>query len=78
MNAKNIAISLGLFAIGFILAGDKLSFLPTPVRQASIQSRNAIGGLLPDWIAPTNRNATREQQIEDKKEKGVGGVGGRC
>ena len=69
MNAKNIAISLGLFAIGFILAGDKLSFLPTPVRQASIQSRNAIGGLLPDWIAPTNRNATREQQIEELESK---------
>lgn len=69
MNAKNIAISLGIFAIGFILAGDKLTFLPTPVKQASIQSRNAIGNILPDWIAPTNRNATREQQIQEVEGK---------
>lgn len=69
MNAKNIAISLSLFAIGFILAGDKLTFLPTPVRQASIQSRTAIGGILPDWIAPTNQNATREQQIQEVEGK---------
>lgn len=69
MNTKNIAISLGIVAIGFILAGDKLSFLPTPVRQASIQSRTAIGGILPDWIAPTDRNATREQQIQELENK---------
>lgn len=69
MNTKNIAISLGILAIGFILAGDKLSFLPTPLRQASIQSRNAIGGILPDWIAPTDRNATREQQIQEVEGK---------
>lgn len=69
MNTKNIAISLGILAVGFILAGDKLSFLPTPVRQASIQSRTAIGGILPNWIAPTDRNATREKQIEEVEGK---------
>ncbi|MGB3240442.1 MAG: hypothetical protein WBB29_19280 [Geitlerinemataceae cyanobacterium] len=69
MKTKNIAFSLGILAIGFILAGDKLSFLPTPVRQASIQSRTAIGGLFPDWIAPTDRNSTREQQIEKLEGK---------
>jgi hypothetical protein len=69
MNTKNIAISLGILVVGFILAGDKLSFLPTPVRQASIQSRNAISGLLPNWIAPTDRNATREQQIQEVEGK---------
>jgi hypothetical protein len=69
MNTKNLVISLAILAAGFILAGDKLRFLPTPVKQASIQSRTALGGLLPDWIAPTDRNATREQQIKDVEGK---------
>ncbi len=55
--------------IGFVIAGDSLTFLPQPVRNASLQSRTFVVGLLPKWLKPKDRDAAREDQIR-KLEKG--------
>lgn len=55
--------------IGFVIAGDSLTFLPPPVRNVSLQSRTFVVGLFPKWLKPKDRDGAREDQIK-KIEKG--------
>jgi hypothetical protein len=70
MNIWKFAIPLGLIATGFVILGDQLTFLPAPVRNASLQSRQYVTGLWPNWLQPTDRDARREQQV-DTTEKNL-------
>ena len=68
MNIWKFAIPLGLIATGFVIVGDRLTFLPAPVRNASLQSRQSITRMWPNWLQPTDRDARRETEV-DKTEK---------
>jgi hypothetical protein len=65
MKFQPIVVSIALLVAGFVIAGDRLTFLPDPVRTASGQSRQFVAGLWPDWIKPSNRDSQREQQVQE-------------
>lgn len=65
MNAKKVGFWLAVFLIIFyILDGDRWSFLPQSMRNASYESRTFLIGLWPDWLKPKDRNREREEEIE--------------
>lgn len=68
MDYQKLIFPVVVVTILFISAGDKLGFLPEPVKNASRQSRSFVMGLLPDWVEPTDRNSEREQQIEQLEQ----------
>jgi hypothetical protein len=64
MPKKNVIPVIILFAALFILYGDTLTFLPKPVKEASLGSRKFIVGLWPSWLKPRDMNQQRERDIE--------------
>jgi hypothetical protein len=64
MPKKNFIPLFLLLAVLFILYGDSLTFLPQPVRNASLASRNFAAGLWPKWLRPKDVNEQRERDIE--------------
>ncbi|MEG3850774.1 hypothetical protein QT971_26955 [Microcoleus sp. herbarium19] len=67
MLKKNLIPLLLLFVALFTLYGDSLTFLPKPVRDTSLASRNFFIGLWPDWLRPRDLNEQREQELENLK-----------
>ncbi|MCL1466519.1 hypothetical protein [Argonema galeatum] len=65
MNKQTFGFVFVLLLAGFIIAGDGLTFLPKPVRQASLQSRTFVVGLFPKWIRPKDRDAGRKNDIKN-------------
>jgi hypothetical protein len=65
MKLRPIVFSIALLAVGFVLAGDRLTFLPAPVKTASVQSRQFVAGLWPDWLKPSDRDSQREEQVQE-------------
>lgn len=64
MPKKNFIPLLLLLAVLFILYGDSLTFLPQPVRNASLAGRNFVAGLWPSWLRPRDFNEQREKDID--------------
>jgi len=64
MLPKKMFFPLTVLFIIFVITGDRLTFLPYPVRNASYQSRTFVLGLWPDWLKPKDQNQQREQEIE--------------
>ncbi|NJK69070.1 MAG: hypothetical protein HC941_23355 [Microcoleus sp. SU_5_3] len=64
MPKKNVIPVVILFAALFILYGDTLTFLPKPVREASLSSQKFVVGLWPSWLKPRDMNQQRERDIE--------------
>ncbi len=62
---KKLSFPALVLIVAFILAGDRLMFLPQPVRAASYHSRAFLGGLFPDWLQPKDRNQQRQDQIDE-------------
>ncbi|MCU0546665.1 MAG: hypothetical protein MUE44_31635 [Oscillatoriaceae cyanobacterium Prado104] len=69
MPKKNFIPLLLLIAVLFIIYGDSLTFLPQPVRNASIASRNFIVGLWPSWLRPRDFNEQRERDIDRLQQR---------
>ena len=69
MDKKTFGFLFVILLIGFIFAGDSLTFLPKPMRNASLQSRTFVIGLFPKWIRPKDRDADRKKDIQ-KLEQG--------
>ena len=61
---KKLTFPAFILAIAFIFAGDRLAFLPAPVRALSYNSRAFLGGLWPDWLRPKDRNEGRQDEID--------------
>ncbi len=53
-----------ILTIAFIAFGDSLNFLPKPVKDASVTSRNFVVGLWPKWLRPRNTNEQRDKEVE--------------
>ena len=64
MPKKNVIPVVILFAALFILYGDTLTFLPKPVREASLGSRKFMVGLWPNWLKPRDVNKQRDREID--------------
>lgn len=64
MPKKNFIPLLILVTVLFIIYGDSLTFLPKPVRDASLTSRKFVVGLWPSWVKPRDVNKQRDREIE--------------
>ncbi|WP_017661543.1 hypothetical protein [Baaleninema simplex] len=65
MNAKKIGFwTVVILIVLFIVDGDRWTFLPQSMRDASYQSRTFLVGLWPDWLKPKDRDQQRQEQIE--------------
>ena len=64
MFKKNLIPPFLLFVAMFTLYGDSLTFLPKPVRDTSLASRNFFTGLWPNWLRPRDFNEQRERDID--------------
>ncbi|MDC0835270.1 hypothetical protein CKA32_006288 [Geitlerinema sp. FC II] len=65
MNAKKIGFwAVVILLVLFIVDGDRWTFLPRSMRDASYQSRTFLVGLWPDWLKPKDRDQQRQEQIE--------------
>jgi hypothetical protein len=64
MPKKNFIPVLILFVTLFIIYGDSLTFLPKPVRDASLTSRKFVVGLWPSWVKPRDMNQQRQRDID--------------
>lgn len=60
-----------ILGIAFVAFGDSFTFLPKPVRDASVSSRNFVVGLWPKWLRPRDLNEKREQDIEQLNKPGA-------
>ncbi|MGB3535661.1 MAG: hypothetical protein WBA13_19360 [Microcoleaceae cyanobacterium] len=61
-------MSIALAVIVFIISGDSLMFLPKPMRDASATTKEFIAGLWPEWLTPQDRDAGREEELEQLKQ----------
>jgi hypothetical protein len=64
MPKKNFIPLLILVTVLFIIYGDSLTFLPKPVRDASLTSRKFVVGLWPSWVKPRDMNQQRQRDID--------------
>jgi hypothetical protein len=72
MNAKKVSFWIvALAVIFFIFDGDRWSFLPQSMRNASYESRTFLIGLWPDWLQPKDRNQDTEEEIRRLEEGGA-------
>ncbi|WP_071592466.1 MULTISPECIES: hypothetical protein [Kamptonema] len=67
--SKNFLPFFLFLAVVFVMWGDSFTFLPKPVKDASLQSRNFVVGLWPKWLKPKNTNEQRQKDIENLEQK---------
>ena len=66
MKPRNLLKILFVLAVAtFITSGDTFEFLPQPMRDASVTTREFLVSLWPDWLRPKDRNAEREQELDN-------------
>ena len=65
MKPRNLLKILFVLAVAtFITSGDTFEFLPQPMRDASVTTREFLVSLWPDWLRPKDRDAGREKELE--------------
>lgn len=69
MPPKKLIWSFIILATAFIIAGDSFEFVPEPMQNASLKSREFIVGLWPEWLKPKNTNERTEKAIEEVENK---------
>lgn len=66
---KNLIWLFVIVSVVFVIGGDSFEFVPQPVRSASLQSRNFIVGLWPDWLKPKNTNERTEDAVDNLENR---------
>ncbi len=69
MPPKKLIWSLIILVTAFIIAGDSFEFVPEPVQNASLKSREFVVGLWPKWLKPKQTNERTEKAIEEIENK---------